>query len=142
VQGKVRVVAPTVDAQSRTAIAYVDLDKGSAAKPGMYGRGEFDLTTTKALHVPQTALVARDGFTYVMRIDASNKVSQLKVQTARRNGDRVELKDGVKEGDVLVASGAAFLTDGDTVRVTEATASSTPSAAPATSAPAKQGASK
>ena len=124
VQGRVRVVAPTVDAQTRNAIAYVDLDKSSASKPGMFAKGEFDLSNSKAIHVPQTAIVARDGFSFVMRVEPNNKVTQLKVQTARRVGDRVEIKDGVKEGETLVASGAAFLTEGDTVRIAAVAAAS------------------
>jgi HlyD family secretion protein len=120
VNGKVRIVAPTVDPQTRNAIAYVDLEKSTAAKPGMFAKGEFDLALGKAIHVPQTAVVARDGFTYVMRVEGSNKVAQVKVQTARRNGDRVEIRDGLKESDAIVASGAAFLTEGDTVRIVEA----------------------
>jgi HlyD family secretion protein len=120
VTGKVRTVAPTIDPQTRNAIAYVDLDKSNAAKPGMFAKGEFDLAVGKAIHVPQTAVVARDGFTFVMRVEPNNKVTQIKVQTARRNGDRIEIKDGIKESDALVASGAAFLTEGDAVRVVEA----------------------
>jgi HlyD family secretion protein len=92
------------------------------------------------VHVPQTALVARDGFTYAMKIDANNKVTQLKVQPGRRNGDRVEVREGVKEGDVLVASGAAFLTDGDTVRIVDSV--SAPASATPAQTPAKTGASK
>jgi HlyD family secretion protein len=61
--------------------------------------------------------VLRDGFTYAMRIEATNKVSQVKLQTGRRVGDAVEITQGVKTGDRYVAGGAAFLADGDTVRV-------------------------
>lgn len=123
VSGKVRALAPTVDPQTRTAVAYVDLDRSPAAKPGMFAKGEFDLALSKALHVPQSAVVSRDGFTFVMRLEPNNKVAQVKVTTARRNGDRLEIRDGLKESDAVVASGAAFLTEGDTVRVLEATAS-------------------
>jgi HlyD family secretion protein len=135
VSGKVRTVAPTVDPQTRNALAYVDLEKSNAAKPGMFAKGEFDLAQGKAIHVPQTAVVSRDGFTYVMRVEPNNKVTQIKVQTARRNDERIEIKDGIKESDALVASGAAFLTEGDTVRVVEAaqpTPKSTATSAPAT----------
>jgi HlyD family secretion protein len=123
VNGKVRTIAPTVDPQTRNAIAYVDLEKSNAAKPGMFAKGEFDLAVNKAIHVPQTAVVARDGFTFVMRVEPNNKVTQIKVQTARRNGERIEIREGLKESDAIVASGAAFLTEGDTVRVVEATQS-------------------
>jgi HlyD family secretion protein len=137
VNGKVRTVAPTIDPQTRNAIAFVDLEKSNAAKPGMFAKGEFDLAQGRAIHVPQTAVVARDGFTFVMRIEPSNKVTQIKVETARRNGDRIEIKDGIKETDALVASGAAFLTEGDTVRVVEAAQSTPkPTAKPSTVTPA------
>jgi HlyD family secretion protein len=146
VNGKVRTLAPTIDPQTRNALAYVDLEKSSVAKPGMFAKGEFDLAVSKAIHVPQTAVVARDGFTFVMRVEPNNKVTQVKVQTARRNGDRIELKEGIKDSDAVVVSGAAFLTEGDTVRVTEATAA--PSAVKVTasgaakSAPSVKSASK
>jgi HlyD family secretion protein len=135
VLGKVRMVAPTVDPQTRNAVVYVDLEKNDAAKAGMFARGEFALGATKALTVPQAAVVARDGFAYLMRLEAANKVAQIKVQTGRRIGDRVEILDGIKAGETVVATGAAFLTDGDTVRVV-AGASAAPNTSPVTPAAA------
>jgi HlyD family secretion protein len=64
--------------------------------------------------------VLRDGFTYGMRIEANNKISQIKMQTGRRVGDAVEVLQGAKAGERYVASGAAFLADGDTVKVVAA----------------------
>jgi HlyD family secretion protein len=126
VVGKVRMVAPTVDPQTRNALVYVDLEKNSAAKAGMFAKGDFSLGATKALTVPQAAVVARDGFAYLMRLEAANKVAQIKVQTGRRVGDRVEITDGIKAGETFVATGAAFLTDGDTVRVVSSTTAAAP----------------
>jgi HlyD family secretion protein len=120
VQGKVRMVAPTVDAQTRNALVYVDLPQNPDIKAGMFAKGEFALGSSNALTLPQQAIVLRDGFTYAMRIDANNKVSQVKLQTGRRAGDAVEITQGAKAGERFVASGAAFLADGDTVRVVAA----------------------
>jgi HlyD family secretion protein len=130
VVGKVRVVAPTIDPQTRNAVVYVDLEKSTAAKAGMFAKGDFSIGATKALTLPQTAIVARDGFTFVMRLEPTNKVTQLKVQTGRRVGERVEILEGVKAGESFVASGAAFLADGDTVRVTVAPPTAATPAAP------------
>lgn len=124
-QGKVRTLAPTVDANTRNGMVYVDLTGPVAGakmvpgafKPGMYARGEFELGSSGALTVPQTAVVVRDGFSYVYRVSADNRISQLKVQTGRVVGDQVELLSGVKPEDKLVASGGSFLSEGDTVRV-------------------------
>ncbi|MGQ0711992.1 MAG: efflux RND transporter periplasmic adaptor subunit [Rhodoferax sp.] len=119
-RGKVRMVAPTVDAQTRNALVYVDLPGARGFKPGMYARGEFTLGQSGALTVPQTAVVVRDGFSYVYRVGADKRVSQVKVATGRIAGDQVEIVSGVKPSDQLVASGGSFLSDGDTVRVVPA----------------------
>ena len=106
---------------------YVDLGSAvaggkaavSAFKPGMYARGEFELGSSGALTVPQTAVVVRDGFSYVYRVGADNKVSQIKVQTGRVVGDQIEIQSGVKVDDKLVTSGGGFLSEGDTVKVVD-----------------------
>lgn len=124
-KGRVRMVAPTVDPQTRAALVYVDLPNTSAVpvKAGMFAKGEFDLGSSAALTVPQQSVVVRDGFSYVFLLDgqAANsqvgKVSQVKVQAGRRLGDRIEINAGLQPNAVLVASGAGFLNDGDVVSV-------------------------
>lgn len=120
VSGKVRVVAPTVDTVSRNAIVYVDLASNAAAKAGMFASGEFSVGSAKALSLPQQAVVLRDGMTYIYQLQPDNKVSQIKVQTGRRLNDRVEIIAGLKGAETVVVSGAAFLAQGDTVRVNDA----------------------
>lgn len=120
VEGTVRTIAPTVDAATRNALVYVDLPANTGVKAGMFAKGEFALGAANALTLPQQALVLRDGFTYAMRVEANNKVTQVKLETGRRVGDAVEIKQGAKSSDRFVASGASFLADGDTVKVVEA----------------------
>jgi HlyD family secretion protein len=117
VEGTVRTVAPTIDAVTRNALVYVDLPPNSGVKAGMFAKGEFALGAAEVLTLPQQALVLRDGFTYGMRIEPNNKVLQVKLETGRRAGDSVEVKQGAKAGERYVASGAAFLADGDTVKI-------------------------
>lgn len=125
--GKVRIVAPTVDASTRNGLVYVDLDpqgvKASGVKPGMFANGQFDIGQAQGLTVPQTAVQLRDGFAYVARVDADNKVSLTKVQVGRRMSGRVEVVKGLEANTPVVASGVGFLTDGDTVRVVAQAAS-------------------
>jgi RND family efflux transporter MFP subunit len=136
-RGRVRMVAPTVDAQTRNGLIYVDIlpgqfpagpPQGNSFKPGMFARGEFELGSNNAMSVLQTALVVRDGFNYVFRVGADKRVAQVKVQTGRLLGDQVEILSGIKPEDKLVATGGGFLSDGDLVRVVEAAA---PAAKPA-----------
>jgi RND family efflux transporter MFP subunit len=117
------MVAPSVDAQTRNALVYVDLPaQTGSARAGMYAQGEIALGQSQALTVPQSAVVVRDGFSYVYTVGADQKVSQLKVQTGRQSGDRVEVTSGLKAEARVVASGGAFLNHGDTVRVVDAPA--------------------
>jgi RND family efflux transporter MFP subunit len=124
VAGKVRKVGPTVDPQTRAALVYVDLSTPvralSGVKAGMFARGEFELGNSNALVVPQQAVVVRDGFNYLFRIDASNKVAQRKVQIGRRINESVEITDGIGPDATIAVTGAGFLNDGDTVRVNNA----------------------
>lgn len=121
VTGTVRQVAPTVDAATRNALVYVDLpDTGGRLKAGMFARGEFATGSSTALTLPQSAVLLRDGFSYVFTVGADGRVSQGKVTTGRRSGERIEVLQGLDETARVVASGGGFLSDGDTVRVVEA----------------------
>jgi HlyD family secretion protein len=139
-QGRVRMIAPTVDPQTRSALVYVDLPasagKDSPAKAGMFARGEFALGSSSALTVPQRALVVRDGFNHVFRLNPDNRVSQIKVQTGRLAGERVEVLSGLAVDTRFVVDGAGFLNDGDLVRVSQGIKSNQPvvPAAPAAAA--------
>lgn len=135
VVGKVRMVAPTVDPQTRNGIVYVDLVPSPAAKAGMFARGEFDVGQSTALTLPQGAVLLRDGFNYVLRIGADSKVAQAKVLVGRRIGDRVEILSGVEPDVRVVATGGGFLSEGDTVRVVDPAAPGAASAAAPAPAP-------
>ncbi|MEO7547989.1 MAG: efflux transporter periplasmic adaptor subunit, partial [Ramlibacter sp.] len=93
-----------------------------SARAGMFARGDFDLGATPALTVPQPAVIVRDGFSYVYRVNPDNRVSQVKVQTGRLTGARIEVTGGLPADARIVASGGGFLNDGDLVRVVEAPA--------------------
>jgi HlyD family secretion protein len=119
VAGKVRVVSPSVDLQSRVGLVYVDFPSGNhGLKGGMYVKGKLTLGNQNALIVPQTALMDRDGFSYVFKVASeSSRAQRVKVQVGARQGDKVEIKSGLKAGDKIVQSGVAFLADGDLVKV-------------------------
>ena len=136
--GKVRMVAPTVDAATRNGIVYVDLPQPGAIKAGMFARGSFEIGATSALTLPQSAVMLRDGFSYVFTLGENNRVTQAKVGVGRRVADRIELTGGIEAGTRVVASGAGFLADGDTVRVVAAAPPLKPASAAALKTVAKK----
>lgn len=137
--GKVRSIAPTVDAQNRTGLVYVDLDPSAYARAGMYVGGQIESGQSTAFLLPQTAVVLRDGFSYVMQVDETNRIKQTVVQLGQRQGEQIEILSGLPPQARVVASGAAFLNEGDKVRIAtseEAPAPTMPTTA-LTAVPAK-----
>ena len=121
-KGTVRMVAPTVDPQTRNGIVFVDLPASGTARAGMFARGEFEVGSGSGLTLPQSAVMLRDGFSYVLRVGPDSKVTQAKVSVGRRVGDRIEITAGLDAAARVVAAGGGFLGDGDTVRVVDAAA--------------------
>ncbi len=143
-EGRVRMIGPTVDPQSRTALVFVDVNplpgaESGSARAGMFARGEFELGAVPTVTVPQAAVVVREGFSYVFRVNPDNRVAQVKVQIGRIAGDRLQVLSGLPGDARIVASGGGFLNDGDLVRVTNSAAAPAPppgqAAASAASAP-------
>ncbi len=126
ITGRLRMVAPTVDAQTRDGLVYVDLPAPGAARAGMFARGEFALGSQRALTLPQAAVKLRDGLSYVLQLEGDSKVREVKVATGRRQGDRIEITGGLDAAARVVADGVGFLGDGDTVRVIAAAPAATP----------------
>lgn len=121
VNGKVRLISPTVDNNTRNALVYVDIPKDSA-KPGMYVQGEVDIGQQQGVAVPLSAVTYRDGFAYVFELTPADtqglsKVIQRKVQTGRSHGEQIELLGSLNTQAQFVLSGGAFLNDGDIVKV-------------------------
>jgi len=119
VPGRVRQVAPTVDAQTRNAIVYVDLPQPGSLRAGMFARGELEVARKQALTLPQASVVLRDGFAYVFQVGADGIAREVKVEVGRRLADRIEIVRGLNADMKVVAAGAGFLADGDLVRVAE-----------------------
>jgi HlyD family secretion protein len=115
--GRVRMVGPMVDPQTRNGIVFVDIGSSASAKPGMFARGEFNLGASPSLTLPQGAVLLRDGFSYVLIVGADSKVALTKVGVGRRSGEQVEIVSGLDANARVVAAGGGFLGDGDLVRV-------------------------
>jgi RND family efflux transporter MFP subunit len=125
VHGEVRLVSPTLSTDNGRVIVYVNLHPEAgmpSPKIGILASGYFEFNQTEALSVPSTAVVLKDGFTYVFILNADKQtVARKRVEIGRRNDDRVEIVSGLEKTDDVVASGGVFLADGSIVRVQDST---------------------
>lgn len=117
VEGRVRAVSPGLDATTRTGTLYADLPNPGNLKAGTFLQGRILLGSGDVLTVPTTAVVQRDGHSYVFKVNADNTVQRIRVSSGISESGFVEINNGLKAGDAVVNSGTGFLADGDRVRV-------------------------
>lgn len=61
----------------------------------------------------------RDGFAHVLALHDGDRVRLARVDTGRLAGERIEIVRGLDANARVAVRGAAFLNDGDVVRVVE-----------------------
>ncbi|QWW66201.1 efflux RND transporter periplasmic adaptor subunit [Rhizobium sp. WYJ-E13] len=119
IEGKVRLVGPSVSTDTSRAIVYVTLPADTRPRTGLYVTGNIELQTSPALTVPETAIVFRDGISYVFTAGEDQRVQRIRVETGRRNNGEVEIVSGIDRASKVVTSGGAFLSDNDLVKIAE-----------------------
>lgn len=119
VEGKVRQLAPALENQSRLGVAFIALDSNGSARAGMFASGLIRLDEKLSLVVPAEAVVLRDGRSTVFRVDNTGMVTQIDVDTGRREGAVVEIRRGLADSETVAVRGAGFLVDGDRVRIAD-----------------------
>ncbi|MFN3931867.1 MAG: efflux RND transporter periplasmic adaptor subunit [Brevundimonas sp.] len=132
--GRVRIVTPEVDAQTRLGVARIALTAPGALRPGMFARASIEVGDQPAMTVPTAALLYRDNKAGVFVMATGATVRFQPVTVLSRTDTRTAV-EGLPAGSRVVVEGAGFLGDGDTVRIVAPRASPAPAAAPA--APAK-----
>lgn len=117
--GKVNLVYPTIDAQTRTfPVEIVIPNNDQKVRPGMFARVQMSFGVLDHVVVPDLAVVKQQGsgerFIYVYE---NGKVSYNKVELGRRLGSYYEVLSGVNSGDRVVVAGQTRLSNGAEVEV-------------------------
>ncbi len=120
---QISAIFPASDATSRTAIVESRIPNlNMRLRPGQYLAVDMSLgsSDSKAITVPTNALIARDGMNSVyisMDNDGIKVAKRVTVTTGRLGNGRVEILDGINEGDQVITSGIANLRDGDVITI-------------------------
>jgi HlyD family secretion protein len=125
IDGKVTVVSPALDPNSTTVEVWFEAKNPKyEMKPGSSVHLSLTAQTVKdALVVPASSvLTAPDGSTTVMLAGSDGLAHQKPVKLGIRNGDDVQVIDGVNEGDKVVSSGAYGLPDKTKIKIEAAEA--------------------
>lgn len=119
-QGKVSIVYPSLDANTRTFPVEVRIaNNDQRVRPGMFARVTLNFGTQTRVMLPDQSIVKQTGSgeQYVYVLNADSTVSHQTVVLGRRLGAEYEAVSGVSDGQTVVVFGQTLLNDGHKVHV-------------------------
>jgi len=120
IHAKIDEISPRVDKKLRTVEVTLGLDnKDRTLRPGLFARVGIILEErSDVVAIPKDVLIRRDGEVYVFRLNG-DLAERTPVTVGIRHGGVVEIKQGLNEGDVIVAAGQNNLQGGEKVNIRE-----------------------
>jgi len=118
-EGKVSVVAPTIDERTRTLRVKARIDNADRRlRPGLFARVDLGVAERKGVTmIPEEAILHRSDGAVVFRMVEGDRVERLKVRMANHEGGFVEVEGPLAVGDRIVVRGHTELIDGEVVSV-------------------------
>jgi HlyD family secretion protein len=115
-QGHVRLLGAVIDPQTRLGMVRVALAPDPNLRPGAFARAEVTVSSADRAVLPQTAVLTDDkGSSYVLIVNAKNKIERRAVHVSGIVPNGVTIADGVKGDEHVVATAGAFLQEGELV---------------------------
>jgi RND family efflux transporter MFP subunit len=115
VSGTVRLVTPEVDKTTRLGRVRIFLGDDPRLRIGSFARGTVDTATAHDLAVPSSAVVF-DAEGALVQVVRNGHVARTNIKTGLVSNGRIEVREGLAVGDIVVAKAGTFLRDGDAVR--------------------------
>jgi HlyD family secretion protein len=112
--GTVRLVSQEVSTSSRLGRVRIFLGVPPDLRIGMFAKAMIDAGQRDAVGVPSTAVLYQNDGATVLTV-ADNKVRERAVKPGLLSGDSVEIKEGLKEGEVVVMRAGSLLRGGDLI---------------------------
>jgi Cu(I)/Ag(I) efflux system membrane fusion protein len=110
ITGKVTFANPEISADTRINLLRVSIpNTGNQLKPGMPAYVLLKSSAGNAMTLPIDA-VLRNGQMAMVWVQTTNNTYKRKmIETGLESGDRIEVRSGIQNGDVVVISGAYLL---------------------------------
>ncbi len=115
--GAVRLVAPEVNRTNRLGRVRIDLRADERPPLGAFGRATVEVARSQGILVPLSAVMF--GRASTVQVVKDGVVETRTVTTGLRAEGRVEIREGLKEGEQVVAVSGSFVRHGDRVTPTE-----------------------
>ncbi|WP_342708548.1 efflux RND transporter periplasmic adaptor subunit [Bradyrhizobium sp. B124] len=119
--GKVRTIAPTIEPNSQLGQVFVGITSNKRLLVNSSGRAQIKTGQSCGVAVPLTAILYSTAGT-VVQVVRGGRVETRRVEIGLMSAGQVEIRDGIQEGDIVVARAGALLREGDPVRPVGASA--------------------
>jgi HlyD family secretion protein len=119
--GKVRLIAPTVEPNSQLGQVFIGINGDRRLLINSSGRALIKIGQSCNVAVPLTSVLYDPAGT-VVQVVRRDRVETKRVEVGLLSGGQVEIRDGLNEGDVVVARAGSLLREGDLVRPVMASA--------------------
>jgi HlyD family secretion protein len=121
VDGRIRRIAPTVEPNSQLGQVFIAVTGNKRLLVNSSGRAMIKTGQSCNIAVPLTAVLYGTAGT-VVQVVRRQRVETKHVEVGLMSGGQVEIRDGLVEGDIVVARAGALLREGDPVRTVMAAA--------------------
>jgi multidrug efflux pump subunit AcrA (membrane-fusion protein) len=118
--GKVRRIGPTVEPNIQQGLVYIGISSQKRLLLNAGGRALIKSGQSCNVAVPLTAVQYSPAGTVVQLI-RRNRVETKRVEVGLMSSGNIEVREGLNEGDIVVARAGALLREGDPVRPVMAT---------------------
>lgn len=109
--GRVRLVAPMIDPRTQLGRVRIAVFRDASVRIGMFARATINAANSCGVSIPRKAVEH-----LIVQVVRDNTVEIRRVQTGLVSDTSVEIRDGVKEGEIIVANAGTTLHDGDQVK--------------------------
>ena len=116
IAGKVRLVSPEVDKSTRLGRVRIYLGDNPGLRVGAFARGTIETAKGAGLAVPASAVLYSPDGSALVQVVREGRVETRRIKTGLAAASLIEVKEGLSEGDLVVARSGTFLRDGDAVR--------------------------
>jgi HlyD family secretion protein len=116
IAGKVRLVSPEVDKSTRLGRVRIYLGDNPGLRVGAFARGTIETAKGAGLAVPASAVLYGPDGSALVQVVREGRVETRRIKTGLAAASLIEVKEGLSEGDLVVARSGTFLRDGDAVR--------------------------
>lgn len=114
--GRVRLISTAINPTTQLGQVRLFIGADRRLRVGAFGRGIINLERRCGPAVPLSAVLFGQGTSPIVQVVRDDRIETRRVTVGLIKGGDAEIRDGLSEGETVVARAGAFVRDGDRIR--------------------------